>query len=209
VSAPFSPPHSNGSDRADDSPDAARDRHTSWELRLLMMLVAIMAIGIVLAWVFIGSKSPERLDATATAQLSAACTDAQAQLEALGNPSPTEGADRVARVRAENAVLRAMVGRFDAVQPNASTPAAALRAWSEDWTRVIDARERYATTLEGTRGTNEKVQFVLPKSTGLKPVTKNMDDFVRENHPNMQPCFTERLELERVEGARRYPDVTE
>jgi hypothetical protein len=174
-----------------------------------MLLVALMAIGIVLAWSFVGSKSPERLDSAATTQLSAACTEAQARLEALPNRFPLEGADRVARIRAEDAHLRTMIARFGEVQPREATPAAAVRGWTTDWTRVVDARERYATALEATRGTSEKVQFVLPKSTGIKPVTRNMDDFVRENHPNLQACFTERLELETVEGERRYQDVTE
>jgi hypothetical protein len=219
VTAQFSRTHSNGANGDGNSGppggangsggDTPRARHTPWEFRVLIALVALMAIGIVLAWTLVGSKSPERLDSASTALLSTACADAQAQLKALPNAFPRTGPDRVTRVRAENTVIRTMIGRFSDVHPRDKTPAAAVRGWSDDWAKVVDARDRYATKLEATRGTDEKVQFVLPASRGLKPITKNMDDFVRENHPNLMPCFTERLELERVEGRRDYRDVTE
>jgi len=102
-------------------------------------------------------------------------------------------------------VLRAMVRRFAEVRPRASTAAAAVRGWSDDWSKVVDARERYATDLE----TKKAAQFVLPATRGVKPVTKNMDDFVRENHPNLDACFTEGLALETVEGPRDYKKVTQ
>jgi hypothetical protein len=209
VSRQFSPPHPNGADESKGSGGGGRARHAPWEFRVLMALVALMAIGIVLAWTLVGSRSPERLDPAATAQLSAACTDAQTQLEALPNGFPRTGPDRVARVRAENTVFRTMISRFADVNPRDATPAAAVRGWVDDWAKVVDARDRYATALEATRGTAEKVQFVLPAARGVKPVTKNMDDFVRENHPNLMACFTQRLALETVEGQREYRDVTE
>ncbi len=211
VTTNLSPPPRNGSKGSGPGPGdgAPPPRHAHWEFRALTGLVALMAIGIILAWTLIGSKSPERLDSTSASHLSGACADAQAQLKALPNSAPRTGADRVARLRAENAILRAMIGRFGDVRPRGSTPAAAVRGWSSDWTDVVDARQRYADALERTRTSGDKVQFVLPAGRGLKPVTQNMDDFVRENHPNLTACFTQRLELETVEGARVYADVTE
>jgi hypothetical protein len=35
-----------------------------------------------------------------------------------------------------------------------------------------------------------------------------MDDFVRENHPNLDACFTAALQLEQFEGKRVYEKVT-
>lgn len=173
------------------------------EFKALLIFVAVLAVGIILAWTLVGSRSPERLDSTAAADLSAACNDARAALEALPNPFPRSGPDRVARIRAENDALRTMVRRFAEVHPRGSTPAAAVRGWSDDWSKVVDARERYANDLE----TKNKAQFVLPATQGLKPVTQNMDDFVRENHPNLDACFADALALETVEGPRVYAAV--
>ena len=47
------------------------------------------------------------------------------------------------------------------------------------------------------------------KSGSLKPVTSNMDDYVRESHPNLDACFTEALQLDVVEGPREYQKVTQ
>ena len=58
------------------------------------------------------------------------------------------------------------------------------------------------------QGRKQKAQFVLPSTQGLKPVTRNMDDFVRENHPNLDACFADALALETVEGQREYKPVT-
>ncbi len=176
-----------------------------WEFILLLSFVGLLAVGIILAWTLVGSHSPERLDVAAASQLAAACNDAQAKLKALPNDFPRRGAERVARIHSENDVLRTMVRQFDDVHPRAKTPAAAVRGWTDDWSHVIDARERYANDLE----TKKTAQFVLPAARGLKPVTKDMDDFVRENHPNLDACFIEALALETVEGQRVYKQVTQ
>src|SRR5262249_21385778 len=143
------------------------------------------------------------------ANLSSTCNDAQAMLKQLPNASASgNGGAVVARIRAEDAVLRTMVARLATVTPSASTPAAAMRGWTEDWSRVIDARERFATALAATKGTSNKVEFVLPASNGIDPVTDNMDNFVRENDPNLKACFTDALQLSTVEGPRTYAPVS-
>ena len=49
---------------------------------------------------------------------------------------------------------------------------------------------------------------MLPDSGSLKPVTENMDDYVRENNPRLDACFTRALQIETVEGTRDYKKVT-
>jgi len=202
----FEAPHPNGA--AQHAPRERRGR-APWEFMILLLFVALIAVGIILAWTLVGSHSPERMDAKSAVALDAKCNAAQAKLKTLPNSFPRTGADRVARVRAENEVLRAMVSDFGQVHPLKTTPAHALEGWATDWLRVIDARERYADDLAATEGTTKKAQFVLPATTGIKPVTAKMDDFVRENHPNMNGCFTEALALDVVEGPREYKKVTE
>jgi hypothetical protein len=201
------PPHPNGAMK--HSP--ARRAHAPWEFIILALLVALLAVGIILAWTLVGSHSPERLDATSAGAVNDACTAAQNSLRALPNPSPVTGADRVARLRAEDTILRAMVVRMRDAHPQSATPARALDGWTTDWSRVIDARERYANDLEQTKDTGGRTQFVLPASSSgsVKPVTSTMDDFVRENHPHIDACFTDALELSTVEGKREYKKVTQ
>jgi hypothetical protein len=201
------PPHPNGAVHANGSAPPKR-RHAPWEFMILALLVALVGIGIILGWTLVGHRSPERLTNANAQTLSSACNDAQAALKQLPNPSPVNGGDVVARIRAEDVVLRTMVSRLSTVTPSASTPAAALRAWTEDWSRVIDARERFATALAATKGTNNKVEFVLPATNGIHPVTDNMDNYVRENDPNLKACFTDALQLSTVEGPRTYAAVS-
>jgi hypothetical protein len=201
----FEPPHPNG---AVHTPPPARRGHAPWEFVILALLVLLVGIGIILGWTLVGSHSPERLDAAAAAAVSAACNDAQAQLKALPDPDPTLGADRVARLHAENRILQNMVATFGTVHPRSSTPATALQKWSEDWGRMIDARARYADDLQRIAGTNDKVRFVYPATNGITPVTETMDDYVRENHPHLDACFTAALQLEQYEGPRDYQKVT-
>jgi hypothetical protein len=202
----FEAPHSNGVVHKPEQP--AGRKHAPWEFLILSLFVALLCIGIILGWTLVGSHSPERLDAPAATAIAAACTAAQSDLKALPNPDPTLGADRVARVRAENNVLRTMIQQFATVQPSASAPATAVRGWSTDWTHMIDARATYADALENAAGTDKKVRLIYPAVNAIKPVTNQMDDFVRENNPHLDPCFTEALQLEVVEGPREYLQVT-
>ena len=200
----FEPPHPNG---AGHTPPARRG-HAPWEFVILALLVMLVGVGIILGWTLVGAHSPERLDATAASAVAGACNNAQAKLKALPNPDPRAGADRIARLRAENTVLRDMVTEFATVHPESTTPATALGKWSADWNRMIDARARYADDLQRVAGTNEKVRFIYPAVNAIRPVTQQMDDFVRENHPRLDACFTAALQLEVYEGKRDYRKVT-
>jgi hypothetical protein len=200
----FEPPHPNG---AVHSVPARRGR-APWEFLILALLVMLVCAAIILGWTLVGSHSPERLDNASAAAVAAACNKAQAGLKALPNPYPKLGAQRVQRIRAENRVLEQMVTEFAAVHPAASTPATALQKWSADWGRMIDARARYADDLQRVAGTTERVRFIYPAVNGIRPVTEQMDDYVRENHPHLDACFTTALQLEVVEGQRSYQKVT-
>lgn len=201
----FETPHPNG---AAHVPERAHRRPPT-EFIFLMLGVALVAILIIVGWVLFGSKSPERLAPAEAAQLSGACTRAQQSLAALPNSFPRLGADRVARIRAENDVLRRMVAQLRATHIAEKTPAAAVQGWSNDWANVIQARATYADNLQAAKGTDKTVKFVVPARTGVKPITNDMDDFVRENHPNLDACFTTALQLEVVEGPRTYEKVTQ
>ncbi len=194
----FSPPHRNGS-------NAAPRGRRPWELAILGLLFALLCIGIIVGWTLYGSRSPERLDGSSAPAVAAACTGAEQALRGLPNAAPVSGADRIARVRAEDRVLRSMLATIAAVHPRATTPARALRGWATDASNVVEARERYASTLAG----GGRAQLVLPAYQGIKPVTARMDDFVRENHPHLDACFTAALQLDVVEGERVYEKVTQ
>jgi hypothetical protein len=203
--APVDPPHPNGAVHESGITGARRAR------RRIFLGAGIVLVGL---WIFaiiwsvtVTSKSPERLDDAAAAAVAAACAEAREQLRSLPLPSPRAGADRVARIRAENDALRAMIVRFRAVEPTGSTPARALDGWSSDWEALVDARARYADDLQSVAGSDDKVQFEVPAATGVKPVTERMDDFVRENNPDLDDCYAEALEAEQVEGERDYEDV--
>jgi hypothetical protein len=207
----FEAPHSNGAVHHDDDPP--KRTHAPWEFLILTLFVLLLGIGIILGWTLVGSKSPEKLDAPTAAQVSAACDTAVAKLKALPDSDPTKenGTKRAARVRAENVPLREMVTEIAAVHPKSSTQAKGLEGWTKDWSRMIDARTVYATSLEelaNSSNPDAKVRFIYPASNAITPITQNMDDYVRESTPRLNSCFTTALQLEIVEGPRVYEKVT-
>jgi hypothetical protein len=202
----FERPHRNGSVQ----PTAAKPRqHAPWEFMILGLFVALMAILIIFGWMYFGSKSPERLPQNEAAAIAAECANTQAALKQLPNPFPKQGADRVARIEAENDLLDRMVTKIRAVPVAKPTHANAVELWADDWDAVINARDKYARDLNAAKGTDTRVRFVVPVTRSIKPVTTTMDDFVRIQHPHTDACFTRALELETVEGERKYEKVTE
>jgi len=207
----FEPPHSNGALHPTEPPSGRK--HPPWEFLILTLFVLLLCIGIILGWTLVGSKSPEKLDATTAAAVAGACDRAQAALKALPDRDPTRenGTRRAARVRAENVPLRTMVGEITAVHPRSSTQAAGLLGWTKDWSRMIDARDAYASSLEQlaqSSNPDAKVRFIYPATNAIRPITQNMDDYVRESTPRLDACSTEALQLEVVEGPREYKKVT-
>ena len=143
----FEAPHPNG---AVQPPEPAR-KHAPWEFLILTLFVLILCIGIILGWTLVGSKSPEKLDATTAAAVAAACDRAQAKLQALPDPDPTRenGTERAARSAPRTSPSGRWSVQIAAVHPKSSTQAAGLRGWTKDWTRMIDARDTYATLAGG------------------------------------------------------------
>jgi hypothetical protein len=204
----FEPPHSNGA--VHHAPP--KRTHAPWEFIILTLFVLLICIGIILGWTLFGAHSPEKLDATSATDVSTACNRAQAKLKTLPDPDPRgNGTERAARVRAENVVLVAMVTQIAAVHPKSSTQDAGLQGWARDWTRMIDARAQYATSLAAlahSPNPNAKVRFIYPASNAITPITTNMDNYVRESTPRLDACFSAALQLEVVEGPRVYAKVT-
>ncbi len=207
----FEGPHSNGAVHYDPEPRSKR-KHAPWEFIILTLFVLILCIGIILGWTLVGSKSPEKVDTTSAAAVSAACDQAQTKLKDLPDPDPRgNGTERATRIRAENVLLRAMVAQIVTVHPKSSTQAAGLAGWTKDWARMIDARVTYADSLAAlatSTDPNARVQFIYPASNAITPITTNMDDYVRESTPRLNSCFTQALQLEVVEGPRDYQKVT-
>lgn len=199
----FEPPRRNGAAGSTTVPR----QHAPWEFLILMLFVALMAILIIVGWMYFGSKSPERLPEAESTKLAAACSDAKTKLKALPNPSPRDGADRVARIYAENEIFDEMLGRMRATPIAKPEQADAVDAWIADWDAVVNARDKYARELDAAKGTDNTVKFIVPSTRGLKPVTSTMDDFVRIQHPHLDPCFTRGLDLEVNEGERTYQEV--
>ena len=200
----FEVPHPNGAAK-NGSHRFHRGRRIPRVRRGWIIGGAVVFVGL---WIFaiiwsvtVTRHSPEHLDDAAAADVEAACVAAQNALESLpALPDPAPGADRVARVRAENEILSAMTDRFDDVEPVDATPASALRQWTADWRRVIAAREQYANDLE----TQKRARFVVPAARGIQPVTDKMEDFVLEQSGRTNTCSTAALQAEVVEGERQY-----
>ncbi len=207
----FEAPHPNGALTHDhgDHGNTSRRPHAPWEFLILMLFVALVCIGIIAGWTLVGHSSPERMATTEAVQLGQVCTDARTALQALPDNFPKTGAERVVRIRAENEILRRMVEQLRATPIREATPAAAVRGWTNDWAKVVDARDAYANALEAAKGTDKTVKFTLPANTGgLKPITLKMDDFVRENYPHLDACNTGMVALEQIEGPRVYGKAT-
>lgn len=200
----FEAPHTNGA--ASNGGGPTRPTHRLPRIRRGWIIGG--AIAFVALWIFaiiwsvtVTPHSPERLDGAAASDVEAACARARTDLKALpALPNPAPGAARVDRVRSENVILNSMADRFDTVVPTDSTPASALKQWTSDWRRVIQARATYASDLE----TKKRARLVIPAVRGIQPVTDKMDDFVREQSARIDSCFTTTLQAEIVEGARHY-----
>jgi hypothetical protein len=149
-----------------------------------------------------GGRSPERLNDTEARAVNAACVDAQRSLARLpqvgAHASPDERAVRLDR---ENAILSSMVEKFGAVHPAGNDPAAALTGWARDWSRLIAAREHYATDL---RSRGNAARFVEPATKGVEPIVNKMNNWILEQGTRTDRCNTGELQAEVVEGERTY-----
>src|SRR5690242_1456034 len=170
-------------------------------------IAVLLAFGI--AWaiaiaysVTAGGRSPERLDEAEARAVNTACLDAQhalARLPPVGaRPTPAQRADRV---DGENAIFTSMLERFLAVHPKGKDPAAALRGWTRDWSKLIAARANYVSALR-TKG--DAARFVEPATKGVEPIVNKMNDWTLEQGTRTDRCNSGELQAEVVDGARIY-----
>ena len=175
--------------------------------RRRIWIAGLVAFGI--AWaialtysVTAGGRSPERLTDTEAKAVDAACLDAQhalARLPQVGaHAAPAARADRVDR---EDTILAAMIHRIQAVHPTGNDPAVALRGWTGDWNKLIDARQDYVSDLR-TKGNDAR--FVEPATKGVEPIVNKMNDWTLEQGTRTDHCNTGELQAEVIEGARAY-----
>ena len=144
-----------GPTRTATNPERSR---APWEFKVLLVFVAVLGVGIIFAWRLVGSRSPERLERQRPRSCPPRAMTPGRNSRPSRTPSRVPG-PTVWRIRAEDDVLRTMVRRFDEVQPRGSTPAAAVRGWSGDWSKVLDARDRYANDLETKKTVFNKCQL--------------------------------------------------
>jgi hypothetical protein len=183
-------------------PDKTRTRR-----RRRLWIAVLLAFGI--AWaiaitysVTAGGRSPERLTEAQARTVNAACLDAQhalARLPAVDAHAPP--AQRADRVDGENAILTSMIERFLAVHPKGKDPAAALRGWTRDWSKLIAARADYVSAL---RSKGNDARFVEPATSGVEPIVNKMNDWTLEQGTRTDRCNTGELQAEVVEGERIY-----
>jgi hypothetical protein len=162
----------------------------------------------VLAWIFAitysvtaGGTSPERLDDAAARAVETNCRDAQRSLARLPQLDHASVEETAARLEREDEILTAMVRAHRAVKPEKETPTVALRAWLDDWDRLIVAREQFVTDLR-TKGA--EARFVEPANKGIEPIADTMNDWILEQGTRTETCFTDALQAEVVNGPRTY-----
>ena len=107
---------------------------------------------------------------------------------ALPANCPRTGPDRVARIRAENAVLT-----DDGRQHRNGEPEAIVAGQgAHRLERRLDGGHRRPRALRERPRVAKRARLVLPATSGgLKPITDKMNDCVRENHPDLDACFTD------------------
>jgi hypothetical protein len=136
VNDQFEAPHPNGAVVVNDTDDGhpTDPRRRRRRRRIFVVVALIIAAAWAYAiWFSVTRGSPEDLDAAATAEVSAACTSARDQLDALPDFTPqTTGTENVQLVRQENAIFDTMMrpsAKSNRPRPAREPP----RRWLDDW----------------------------------------------------------------------------
>jgi hypothetical protein len=165
--------------------------------------VAFIGVWAFAFWYDANRPAPEPLDAVSLHAATAACRSAVAQLSALGPvPASPTPAQRIARVRSEDAVFEALVADFGTIKPTDRSGSDALHGFTADWQHLTAARERYAGEL---RPAGARHNLVIPVDPGKKPITIRMREYA-DIH-GLVDCTPDSLQGEVVEGPRTYPRV--
>jgi hypothetical protein len=200
VNGSFEPPHPNGAVHRNEQ--VARRRRRRRNLVVAIVVVVAIAWGYAL-WFSVSRSSPELLSDKDHDAIASACDSARTKLEGI-DIEPV-GNTAVARIRDENEVLTQMVRDFDEVAPSKDDPRRALSGWTNDWTDVIAAREKFAADLEPDGSARFSVPTVRPGS--LKPITDRMNDYADQQ--NLPTCSATALQADVVDRDRDYTLVEE
>jgi hypothetical protein len=163
----------------------------------------------VVAWIValtysvtVGGRSPERLDDATARTVETNCRRARRELARLPQVGThATSIDVATRLENENEILTRMVERQRTLRPIHKTPATALRAWLDDWQRLITARGHYAADLR-TKGRDAR--FIEPAYKGVDPIADKMNTWILEQGTRTDTCNTDALQAEVVNGPRTY-----
>jgi hypothetical protein len=154
-------------------------------------------------WYDANRPAPEPLDAASLHAATAACRSAVARLTALPPvPAAPTLAQRITRVRSEDAAFEALVATFGTIKPTDRSGADALHGFTSDWQHLAEARERYADALSAG---GARHNLVIPVDPSKKPITIRMREYA-DIH-GLVDCTPDSLQGEVVEGPRAYPRV--
>ena len=174
-------------------------------MRLKRFAFALFVVAWIVALTYsvtVGGSSPERLDDTTARMVETNCRLARRDLARLHQVGPhSTPVDVATRLERENAILTRMVDRQRTLRPTHKTPATALRAWLDDWQRLITARNHYAADLR-TKGRDAR--FIEPAYKGVDPIADKMNTWILEQGTRTNTCNTDALQAEVVNGPRTY-----
>ena len=197
----FEPPHPNGAVHRNEG--VARRRRIRRNVIVAAVIIVAIAWGYALWFSVTRNTSPELLDDADRAAVVAACDRARDELQKI--ETEPIGDTAVTRIREENDILTAMVRELDDISPADDDPRTALTGWTNDWTEVIAARDRFATDLEP----DGSARFSVPniKAGSLKPITVRMTDYAEQQ--DMPTCTVTALQADVVDRDRDYNLVEE
>ena len=212
---PFEAPHMNGAVHHDGDPP--KRKHAPWEFLILALVRPDhLHRDHRSAGRSSGSHSPEKLDAGSAAAVSAACNTAAGEAESTTRPRPHPRRRHRARRRVCAPRTWCCATMVDRDRRGAGRrnrrPRRACGVGLNDWTRMIDARDVYASSLEALAPIR---RTRTPRcGSSIRPVARS-----RRSRPTWtttygralrcsNACFTAALQLEVVEGPRVYVKVT-
>ncbi len=166
--------------------------HRSRRTQLTRLLGSTVVVGIILLWIFAfvdgtGDDSPDLLADTAwAARAESICSSLKATLpEAPERRDDETFEQRIARLQAENAGLRAMVADLAASAPAMVADRLVVDTWLADWD--LHVRERTGYTADVVAADSGDAVF---NGTAVEDVsiTERMDTFATTN--DMDSCQT-------------------
>jgi len=152
-------------------PEAPPEQPLAMRWSIGRVLTVIVAIAMVLFWIWILSggpahPNPDRLDDRAfAARTEQRCTNLLDELKKLPGAGDFKSADQRADVLDQaNAMVTTMVDEIEADAPKTGADAVRVKAWLSDWRIYIQDREEYASALR----TNPDAKLVISVNPKLK-----------------------------------------